>query len=370
MIMLSRLLSLIIKELQLSVTDAQSRRLLISPVLLQLLLFPYSISLEVRNASLAILNHDQGAASVELIERLAQAAAFPELTLVHSQNELTAVVDDQHALVALEFPADFSREVAAGRPASLEAILDGRRSNSAQIALGYVQSIVADYAEERARHARRVPRSRIVVRHWFNPNLEYRWFLLPSLVALITTVGTMMVTALSVAREREQGSFEQLLVSPLTPGMIMIGKTIPALIIALIQATMVIVASALVFHVPLQGSVALLYFCMLCYALSLAGFGLFISSVCETQQQAFLGVFAFIMVALLLSGFISPLENMPPILQLISWADPLRHFIFIVEGLFLKGYDVRLIWPALWPLGAISVCSFAGAYWIFRRRIA
>jgi drug efflux transport system permease protein len=152
--------------------------------------------------------------------------------------------------------------------------------------------------------------------------------------------------------------------------MIMIGKTIPALLIAGVQSTLIIAATVFVYGVPLHGSVVLLYFSLLCYALSLAGFGLVISSVCETQQQAFLGVFSFIMPAMLLSGFIGPVENMPLVMQWISWIDPMRHFIVIVKGLFLKGYDWELVWPNLWPLGVISAGGFMTAYWVFRRRIA
>lgn len=366
----ARLLTLVIKELQLSLQSPQSRRMLVLPVILQLVLFPFAISLEVRNATLAVLNHDQGAESVELLQRFARAAAFPHLLLLQSQAELTRVVDDQRALLAVEFPADFSRSVLAGNGATIEAIVDGRRSNSAQIAFSYAQSIVQDYAAERALARGLAPASRIVVRNWYNPNLEYRWFLLPSLVATITTIGTLMMTALSLAREQEEGTFEQLLVSPLTPLMIMVGKTIPAIIVAGAQATLIIAAAVFIYGVPLQGSVVLLYFSLLCYGMSLAGFGLVISALCATQQQAFLGVFSFIMPAMLLSGFIGPVENMPRLLQWIGWIDPMRHFIVIVKGLFLKGYDWSLVWHSLWPLWMISAGGFATAYWVFRRRIA
>ena len=368
--MFGRLLTLVIKELQLALREPQSRRLLILPVLLQVLLFPHAQSLEVKDSTLAIFNQDQGAESTELIQRLARARAFPHLLPVHSPAELVATIDAQRALLALEFPADFSRQLAAGRTATLGAVIDGRRSNSAQIALGYADEIVAGYGEERAARAGHVAPGRVVVRHWFNPNLEYKWFTLPALVAIITTLGSLIVTALSVAREREQGTFDQLLVSPLTPGLIMVGKTIPALIIAVAQATLVAGAALLFYHVPFTGSVLLLYLSMLCYGLSLAGFGLFISSLCETQQQAFLGVFSFMVPAVMLSGFIAPVENMPLVFRVLSWIDPLSHFIVIVKGLFLKGYGVALVWHNLWPLLLTAVATSAIAYWMFRRRIA
>ena len=368
--MLARLWTLIIKELQLALREPQSRRLLILPVVLQVLLFPHAQSLEVKDSTLAILNQDQGAESVELIQRLGRARAFPHLLLVHSQAELASIIDAQRALLALEFPADFSRRLATGRTATVGAIIDGRRSNSAQIAFGYADAIVGGYGEERAARAGHAAASRVVVRHWFNPNLEYQWFTLPALVAIITTLGSLIVTALSVAREREQGTFDQLLVSPLSPGLIMVGKTIPALIIAVGQATLVASAALLFYRVPFTGSVLLLYLSMICYGLSLAGFGLFISSLCETQQQAFLGVFSFMVPAVMLSGFIAPVENMPLLFRILSWIDPLSHFIVIVKGLFLKSYGLALVWRNLWQLLLTALITLTIAYWMFRRRIA
>jgi ABC-2 type transport system permease protein len=366
----NRLITLITKELQLAFRDPQSRRLLVLPVILQLALFPFAATLEVKNATLAILNQDQGAESSELVQRLAIARAFPAPLLVASQDELRRVVDEQRALLALEIPADFSRSIQAGRSAQVLAIVDGRRSNSAQIALSYAENIIQDYSDERSAAAGRPAPSRVVVRNWFNPNLEYRWFMLPVLVAIITTLGSLIVTALSIARELEQGTFDQLLVSPLTPGLIMVGKTIPAMIIAFGQATLIALAAVFVYRVPFHGAVWLLYFSMFFYALALAGFGLFISSLCATQQQAFLGVFTFMVPAIMLSGFIAPVENMPFLFRGLSWVDPLSHFIVIVKGIFLKGYGIAQVWPNLWPLLLISVFTIAIAYWMFRHRIA
>jgi ABC-2 type transport system permease protein len=368
--MFNRLVPLIAKELQLAFRDPQSRRLLILPVLLQLALFPFAATLEVKDARLAILNQDHGAEASELVQRLAIARAFPNPVLLAGQDELTRAVNEQRVLLALQIPPDFSRELAAGRSAPLLAIVDGRRSNSAQIALGYAQSIVQDFSDERSAAAGRPAPSRIVVRNWFNANLEYRWFMLPVLVAIITTLGSLIVTALSIAREREQGTFDQLLVSPLTPGLIMVGKMVPALIIALGQATVIASAAVFVYRVPFHGSVGLLYLSMVFYGLALAGFGLFISSLCETQQQAFLGVFTFMVPAIMLSGFIAPVENMPLFFRGLSWVDPLSHFIVIVKGIFLKGFTAAQIWPNLWPLLLISLFTISIAYWMFRRRIA
>jgi ABC-2 type transport system permease protein len=367
--MLFRIATLIVKELEALLQDRQSRMLLIAPVILQLAIFPFAATLEVKNNTLAVFNEDAGAESIELIQRLSRAQAFSRMLFVHSEEELHQTIDNQQALVVLRFSPEFSRSIASGKPALLQAILDGRRSNGGQIALGYVRQILQGYLDDRNHSQGRSAKSEILVRHWFNPNLDYVRHIIPSLVAIITTISTLIVTSLSVAREREQGTLDQLLVSPLTPGMIMLGKTVPALIVAASQATIILSAGVLVYRIPFQGSLALLYGSMFFYILALAGFGLLISSICSSQQQAFLGVFSFMMPAVLLSGFPSPVENMPQWLQYIDWLNPLRHFIIIVKGVFLKDIGIQELLHPLWPLVVIAVITLASADWMFRRRL-
>jgi ABC-2 type transport system permease protein len=367
--MFSRILTLIIKELQALLRDRQSRMLLIMPVILQLALFPFAATLEVKNNTLAVFNEDNGRESVELMWRFSRARAFTELLTLHDEAGVRRAIDNQQALMVLRFPPDFSRDLAAGRPARIQALLDGRRSNSGQIALGYAQQIVTDYYNERLEYEQKFPVSILVVRNWFNPNLDYVRHILPSLVAIITTLSALIITSLSVAREREQGTFDQLLVSPLTPGMIMVGKTVPAMLVAMGQATVILLAAIFVYRIPFQGSLPLLYGSMVFYILALAGFGLLISSVCATQQQAFLGVFSFVMPAILLSGFTAPVENMPAWLQYLDWINPLRHFIVIVKGVFLKDIGLVALLPNLWPLLIIAIATLGAADWMFRRRL-
>lgn len=364
-----RLLPLILKELQMLVRDRQGRMLLVVPVLLQLAIFPFAATLEVKNNTLAVFNEDAGAESIELIQRLSRAQAFTRLLYLHSEAEMRQTIDGQKALLVLRFPVDFSRSVAAGHPNSLQVLLDGRRSNSGQIALGYIRDIVENYQNERGGSQVRLPLSTLIVRHWFNPNLDYVRHIIPSLVAIITTISTLVVTSLSVAREREQGTLDQLLVSPLTPGLIMVGKTIPAFVVATLQASIIVSAGVFFYAIPFQGSLLLLYGSMIFYILALSGFGLLISSVCSTQQQAFLGIFSFMMPAVLLSGFPSPVENMPAWLLYLDWLNPLRHFIVIVKGVFLKDLGPAALWPSLWPLLVIALLTLSAANWMFRRRI-
>ncbi len=368
--MFSRILTLIIKELEMLLQDRQSRLLLIVPVFLQLALFPFAATLEVKNNTLAVYNEDSGRESAELLQRFSQAQAFTQLLSLHSEAEVRRTIDNQQALIVLRFPPDFSRDLAAGRPPKIQAILDGRRSNSGQIGLGYVQQIVNDYTTERLESQQQTAPSALMVRYWFNPNLDYKWHILPCLIAIITSINALIVTALSVAREREHGTLDQLLVSPLTPGMIMIGKIIPAILVAVAQGTIVLLGVIFVYRIPFQGSLLPLYFSMIFYTLALAGFGLLISSVCATQQQAFLGVFSFLMPAILLSGYATPVDNMPVWLRYLDWVNPMRHFIVIVKGLFLKDFGHVALFHSLYPLLIIATGTLAAADWLLRKRFA
>lgn len=349
--------------------NAEGRRLLIMPVVLQLLLFPAAATLEVKNNTLAVFDQDGGKATAELIQRFSQAQAFERVISIHSLSELRSAIDEQRALLAIVIPQDFSRKLRQNGGSSVQAILDGRRSNSGQIALGYINRILNQYQREIQAGAEIAPAEPVAVRHWFNANLKYHWFVLPSLVATITTASTLIVTSLSLSREREQGTFDQLLVSPLTPGLIMVGKAIPAMLVGTVQGTIILLAGILVYGIPFQGSIGLLYGSMFFYLLALVGFGLFISSICTTQQQAFLGVFCFMMPAVLLSGFSAPIENMPSWMQWITWGDPLRHFIVIVKGVFLKDIGVNEVAKNIFPLLIIASVTLTAANLSFRRRL-
>lgn len=363
-----RLLALIRKELQILVAEPQSRVLLIMPVLLQVVLFPLSATLEVKNNSLAVLNEDGGKASVELAQRFTQAAAFTEVFNLVGAAQISQVLDAQKAIVVVRFPEDFSRKIAASEPTTLQVLLDGRRSNSSQIAASYIQDIVVQYFMEHSLALNRPPVSDLVVQHRYNPNLEYRWFILPCLVAMIITISALILTALSVAREREQGTFEQLLVSPLTPEMIMVGKATAVLIVGMFQATVIILAALFLYKVPLSGSLGLIYGSSILYFFALVGVGLFISAICSTQQQAFMGAFSFMMPAILLSGFASPVENMPEWLQIATWVNPIRHFIVIVKSVYLKDAGLWFVLENSIPLVVVAFVTLGIAIIIFRRR--
>lgn len=369
--MLYRIITLIIKELLMIMRSPQSRMIVIIPVIMQVAIFPFAATLEVQNARIGIYNDDGGRHSSEIIQRLSMGSSFSRVLLLHDDEAVKSAVNNQRALLVLRFAPDFSRAVLAGEAGRIQIILDGRRSNAGQVALNYVQSILTQYQAELMREAGKVPllNTSLEFRNWYNPNLDYKWFVLPSLVALITTIGVMIFTALSVAREREQGTMDQLLVSPLSTGEIFIGKGVPAVIVAVLQGTMVLLGALIFYRIPFSGSFLLFYLNIVLYGLSLVGVGLLISSICSTQQQALIGVFLFLMPAIILSGYLTPVENMSESLQYITLLNPVRHFTEITKQIYLKDASFQVIWQSMWPLILITIFSTAGAYAFFRRKI-
>ncbi len=368
--MFGRLKALIMKELLIIFRDRHARMALIGPPLFQLFAFGFAATLEVRNVSVAIFDQDHGHWARELTQRFTGAPVFTSIRPVARLADIRPLIDTQKAIVAVHIPQNFSSDIAAGRATEIQLILDGRRSNAAQIVQGYVAAIVQSLNQEIATtRGRPEPPSVVVARNWFNPNLIYRWFTVPGLIGTIGMVLGLSVTALSIAREREIGTFDQLLVSPLKPAEIIIGKTVPSLLIGLLNGTVFLLISTFVFHIPFTGSLVLLYFSLTIYLLSVIGVGLFISALSQTQQQAFLGSFVFIAPAILLSGFATPVENMPDWLQTFTLINPLRHFLVIVNGLFTKDMPLSAVLANSWPLALIAFVTMASAAWLFNRRM-
>jgi len=236
------------------------------------------------------------------------------------------------------------------------------------IVQGYAQNIVQQYNADLADRAQRNgPPATLVARNWFNSNLDYLWFTVPNLIGMLSMVVGLIVTALSVAREREMGTFDQLLVSPLSQREILAGKTIPAMILGFVESLLITGAAMLFFHIPCVGSFGSLVVSLVLFLFSVVGFGLFISSLCNTQQQAILGAFTFMMPATLLSGFATPIESMPRFLQIVSYANPMRHFLVAVRGIMLKGMPFLTVLDIIWPLAVIAVVTLILASWLFRR---
>ena len=367
---MGRIRALIIKEFLAIWVDKKSRFVLFVPPVLQLLVFAFAATLEVKNVSLAILNRDNGSQSFELIQRFYGSPTFYQIIYLKNEKELETVIDEQKALLAIHFDEQFSRNILGGKTGIVQAILDGRKSNAALIVQGYIFQIIQQFNIDISQKMNRADASSVLVaRNWFNPNLDYLWFTVPNLCGVLTMGVTLIVTALSVARERELGTFDQVLVSPLQPYEILIGKALPALVIGIFEGSLILFVAKFVFQIPFHGYLPLLYIGMLIFICAIIGIGLFLSSLCKTQQQAILGAFLFMSPSVILSGFATPIENMPPWLQTITLANPLRYFLIIIKGVMLKNMPPAAIFSYTWPMAIIAAFNLAGATWFFRRRL-
>ncbi len=364
---MGRLIAMIVKEMLAVLRDPRGRIILVIPPILQLVLFSAAATLEVKNVRIGIYDRDGGAASSEFVNQIAGSPNVKSILRIDSPQALRAAIDQQAVIAVVVFDENFSRDVMAHRPATVQAVLDGRRSNAAQIVEGYLGRIAAGVGAV----LRPVHQSggETIATNWFNPNLDYLWFIMPALLGQIGAISAISVTAQCVARERELGTFDQLMVSPLRLWEILIGKMAPPFIVGMFNATLYLIAIPLFYGVPLVGSIVLFYGAMAVYLLSVIGIGMAISAVSLTQQQAFLGQFLFITPMILLSGWTSPVDNMPPWLQWISLADPLRHFLVVAEGLFLKGMTVADVFANTWPVAIIAVVTLTTAILQFRSRV-
>jgi ABC-2 type transport system permease protein len=369
---LRRLWAMIVKEMWAVLRDPKSRVVLFVPPLMQLFIFTFATTLDVKNVDIGVLDRSSGAHSAEIVSRIAGSPNFREIVPLRSPTELKDAIDNQKVIAAMVIDEDFDRNLAAKRPATIGLILDGRRSNAAQIVAGYLTQIVGGAGADlvpRTSTRQGDPGQGSIVTNWYNPSLDYIWFTLPSLVAIITSVAGLAITSQSVARERELGTFDQLMVSPLRIHEILIGKMVPPFIIGMINGSLYLVIAPLVFGVPFTGSLLLFFVSLAMYMLALIGLGMFVSAMSQTQQQAFLGTFLVTTPLILLSGYASPIDNMPDWLQLVTYLDPARYFLVIVQGLFLKAIPAAAVFHQLWPLGLIAIATLSASAWLFRARM-
>jgi ABC-2 type transport system permease protein len=368
--MWNRIGALIAKEFLAVWKDKKSRAVIVGPPLIQLLVFGYGATFDVNHVATAIYNEDFGLASRDLLARFEGSPSFQTVARLTREEEIQDVIDGKDASLVIRIGQTFTRDLMAHQPARVQLIVDGRESNTALIILGYASRIVADFNDAWLKsHSKALPPAQLVVRSWFNPNLESQWFIVPGIVALLTLVVTSVVTALTIAREREVGTFEQLLVTPFRPIEILMGKSVPALVIGLAEGTVIISIAVFWFGVPLRGNLFLLYCGLFLYIIAVIGVGLMVSAISRTQQQAILGAFLFVVPAVILSGFATPIANMPPIIQELTLINPMRYFLIIVRGAFLEGLPAALIYDRIWPMALIAMISLTGAGWMFRRRL-
>jgi ABC-2 type transport system permease protein len=368
--MIRQVLALIVKELLAVLRDAKSRMVLIGPPLIQLLVFGYAATFDLNHVPVAIYDQDPSAASRELVARFLGAPGFHLVAMLRSPHRIDGLIDARQVQLVLVIDRRFTRDLLTGQPAPVQAIVDGRNSNTALLIEGYANTILSDFSLRwGADHGRPAPPAVLDLRALYNPTLSSRWFIVPGIVALLTQVVTLLVVALSVARERETGTFDQLLVTPMRPIDILLGKGLPGLLIGLFEASVIIAAAVFWFDVPLRGGLPALYFGLVLFVIAVTGIGLAISSLAATQQQALLGAFLFMVPSIILSGFATPIANMPGWVQELTLLNPMRYFLVIVRSVFLEGAGVGTLAAQYWPMAAIGAASLAAAGWLFRKRV-
>ncbi len=366
--MLKRILPLIRKELLAVLRDPKSRLSILVPPIIQLLIFASAATLDVKNVPIGILNRDNGAQAFELVQRFHGTPFFNRIIYLKGVEEIAPFIDNQEGVMVLSIGEDFSRRLNQNLPAELQVILDGRKSNTAQILSGYTSTIVQKYNDDfAARSGIYQQKVEIFPRFWYNPNALYPWFNIPSLVCTLTMLSCLVVTTQSIAREREMGTFDQLLVSPLSTLQILIGKMVPGILVGMLEGTFLMIMGTLIYEVPFTGSLSLFFLSQLIFVSAISGFGLFISSLCSTQQQAMLGTFVFMIPSTLLSGFATPIENMPVWLQPLTYLIPLRYMLINTKGIFLKAMPADIVLSNAWPMAIIAVCTLVNAAVFFRK---
>ncbi|MCS7305118.1 MAG: ABC transporter permease [Thermoguttaceae bacterium] len=392
--MWQRIGRLIVKEFLVVLRDPRTRIILIVPPMVQLLVFTFAATHEVRNVVLGVYNEDHGLASRELLDRLhAIPETFSRIEYFEDLRSAEEALAAQRVLAVLHIGQTFSKELFSGSGAPVQLLLDGRRSNSAMILQGYLARIVEDFASQAApggRHSAGATREadnqgigtvsvparvnqavaplRPISRMWFNPNLNPIWSTLPGLVAVLSNLVALLITALSVAREKELGTFEQLLVSPLRAGEILIGKAVPAVVLGTLEGSLMITMAVLVFRLPLSWhGLQVLLVAMPLFLIAVVGIGLFVSSLAKTQQQGLLGAFTYQVPATLLSGFATPVENIADGLRWIAYVNPLQYMVSLSRMAFLEdpGWDAVL--GLVWPMAPIGLVSLTAAAMLFRK---
>lgn len=363
--MFGRLFALIKKEFLAIKNDKKSLAVVIIPPIIQVIVFSFAATLEVKNIDLVLLNQDDSNQSEELIRDFKASSYVKSLKFVKSYDEGRDEINRQKAIAFIIIPSNFGKDL-QNQFAQIQLILDGRRSNTSQIVEGYINQIIENhYKKEKI-----VNKINIIPRNFYNPNLDNFWWIVPNLFAAISMVIAILLTSLSIAREKELGTFDQILVSPLSSQEILLGKLFPALIISILEASFILFVAIYFFKVPLVGSILLLYLSVCVFLFSMSGIGLFISSLSKTQQQAILGSFIVMLPSFLLSGFATPISNMPDWLQPFTNFIPLKYYLELIKGIFLKDISFDIALTQLVPMFVFGIISLGGTIIFFKKRRA
>lgn len=354
-----RVLHLMRKEFLELKSDPRLFGVVVLAPILQLVLLGYAASTDVNNVPIAVVDEDRSSQSRDLITRFDASPNFTVIDVLPSLQRVDAYLDSGRAWMVLDIPSNYGDRISAGVPATVQVVADGTDANSTNVALGYAGTLVANYARSLAAAAGQAPAEPLVsaqVRVWFNPQLESRYFMIPGILALVLLVVTTNLSSMALVRERELGTLEQLNVTPIARWELIAGKLLPYAVVGMVDVLLVLAVAVGWFQVPVRGSFALLFAMCLVYLLTTLGLGLFVSTISATQQQAMMTAsFFFLIPMVFLSGFVFPIENMPAVIQPVTYLIPLRYFIVILRGIFLKGVGLETLWPDALALFAWGV---------------
>jgi ABC-2 type transport system permease protein len=382
--MRERLIEIIRKEFRQAFREPRMRTMLFLPPIIQLLIFGFAVNLDVEHANMAWMDQDHTPQSRELLAAFQGSARFDVLATPTNDREVQKLLDSNKVDMVVRVLPGFERDIERGRPTAVQILINGTNSNTASIVSSYASSIVANFAGEAMQVQNRnrlaaglasapvhagVPQLNLQSRAWFNPDLLSRNYFVPGIVVNIIMQITLMLTAMAIVREKEIGTMEQLMVTPIRPIELMLGKTLPFALVGLVDTFLVIMVSLFFFDVPFRGSPLLLFACAILFLMTTLGAGLFISTISHTQQQAMMTTFLFFQPFFLLSGFAFPIRNMPQSIQYLTLLDPLRYFIEIVRGLFLKGTGVAVLLPQMVALAVFGVVILSLSAVRFRKRL-
>ncbi len=375
--MWGRVLNLVVKELQQLRRDRAAKFRLLIPTLVQLFIFGYAATFEVYNVATVILDQDHSQESRELISRFVGSGRFQIVETAKNAAEIRRAIDRADAVVAIVIQAGFAEDLRKGLSAPAQVVVDGTNSNTALIALSYVGQIVSQYAQEmgqdlsRRTHAgaRPPPTVTLEARPWYNVDFNSRWFFVPGVIATLTLIMIVNMTSFAVVREREVGTLEQIMVTPIRPLEFILGKTIPYFLVGLALVVTIAGVGTIWFQIPFRGNPLVLLLGTSFYLLCVLGIGLLISTVCKTQQQAFATNFFVINPAFILSGFSFPIASMPDFMQWISTINPMTYYLIVIRGTFLKGVGLSVLWPQMLALAALGVALLTLSVLRFRKSL-
>lgn len=376
--MIGRIFHLLLKEFLQLKRDKSARLRLLVPPMVQMVLFGYAATFEVFNVATVILDQDQTQESRALVADFVHSSRFKLVAFVTERRQVQDAVESSTAQLGIVVPQGFAELLRKGQSAPLQVLVDGTNSNTALIALGYLGQISGafgqGYAQDLAqRTGRALGRPLVHVnlqeRYWYNPNLNSRWFFVPGVIGTLTLITIVNLTAFAIVREREVGTLEQILVTPIRPIEFIIGKTLPFFLIGLLQVSIVAAVGMLWFQVPFKGNPLVLLLGTCLFLLSVLAIGLLISTLCKTQQQAFASNFFVLNPMFILSGFSFPISSMPDALQWLTYLDPLRYFLVIIRATYLKGVGIDILWPQMAALAALGLGLFALAVLRFRKSL-